>query len=80
MASPEWLEIYRSYTPEELAAEVALLKKQSTIIAQQSTAGKSFTRDLQVLSGKLSAAVRIQNERRFGPGNPSVILTDFRGV
>lgn len=71
------MEIYRSYTDDELAAEVAKLKKEDSVFVSQQSGSKSFTRDLQALAGKLSAAIRVQNERKV-PGNDRVGVTDFR--
>jgi hypothetical protein len=43
MASPEWLEIFRSYTPEALAQQVTDLKKQVSVFTSQKV-GSKFTR------------------------------------
>jgi len=78
MASPEWLEIFRSYTPDELAAQVAALKAQVSVFSQQAIGQKSYTKDLNELRGQLSAAIRVQNERsQPSDSNPCVGTMDF---
>ncbi len=76
MASPEWLEIFRSYAPDELAAHVGTLKRQISVFTQQAVGSKSYVKDLRELKEQLSAAVRVQKERAQ-PGNPAVGITDF---
>lgn len=80
MASPEWLEIFRSYTPEDLATMVTDLKKQIGVFTSQQVGSKSYTKDLGELRGQLSAAIRVQNERANPRGNPGFGITDFSGV
>lgn len=63
MASPEWLEIFRSYTPEELTAHITALKKEISVYAAQQVGSKSYTKDLAELRSQLSSAVRVQSER-----------------
>ena len=73
MAAENWMEIYRSYTPEELAEEITQLKKDVRgSFAQQGTGSVNHSRDLNMLENRLQAATRVQNERanRNG-GNPS---------
>ena len=81
MANAEWLAIYRTYTPDELTAEVARLKQQNTEFSQQQVGGKGYTKDLAELRGKFSAAVRVQQERGLIPGQTGgFMVTDFSGV
>ncbi len=81
MASPEWIEIFRSYTQDELFAHVAKLKQNISVFSQQAVGSKSFTRDLNELRSQLAAAVRVQNERSQGSRvNQSVGVTDFRFI
>lgn len=80
MASPEWLEIFRSYTPEELAAQIVDLKKQVSVFTSQQVGSKSYTKDLGELRGQLSAAIRVQKERANPRGNPGFGITDFSKV
>ena len=81
MASPEWLEIFRSYTPQELADQIATLKRQVSVFTQQSVGGKSYVKDLAELRGQLSAAVRVQNERgQPADENYGVGVTDFSRI
>lgn len=81
MASPEWLEIFRSYTGEELAAQITELKKQVSVFSSQQVGSKSYTKDLGELRGQLSAAIRVQKERSQEPGvNQSVGVTDFSRI
>lgn len=81
MASPEWLEIFRSYTPDELAAHITTLKGEISVYASQGHGDKNYTKDLAELRSQLSSAIRVQNERAatargFG-GN--VTQVDFSG-
>lgn len=76
MASPEWCEIFRSYTPDELAAHVTSLKQEISVYATQAVGSKSYTKDLGELRAQLSSAIRVQNERG-STGNVSVGVTDF---
>ena len=80
MASTEWLEIFRSYTPTELAAQVTDLKKQISVFTSQTVGQKSYTKDLTELRGQLSAAIRVQNERAHPKDNPGFGITDFSGI
>ncbi len=81
MANPEWIEIYRSYSDEALAAEIAKLKQQDSVYTSQQVGGKGYSKDLTAVSGKLAAAIRVQKERRQPPcTNPFVGITDFRRI
>lgn len=63
MASSEWIEIYRSYSAEELAEEIADLKlqlKRASGINSQGIGSKSYQRDLLHLQNRLHAAIRVQ--------------------
>ena len=80
MASPEWQEIYRTYSDAELAAEAAALKLQATNLGSQTVGSQSLTADLTEVKNRLHAAVRVQNERVNPPStNPDVGFTDFSG-
>jgi len=79
MASQEWIEIYRSYSGDELDDEIDSLKQQLSIFSSQSVGSKSFTRDLETLKNRLHAATRVKKEM----GQPDVGssgVTDFSGV
>lgn len=75
MASPEWVEIFESYSPAELAARIAELKEEVSVYSQQNVGTKSYTKDLAELRGQLAAAVRVQKQRTFSR-NRSVGVTD----
>lgn len=75
MASPEWFEIFRSYTPEELATHISSLKQEISVYAAQAVGSKSYTKDLAELRGQLSSAIRVQNER--AGVSPNTGITDF---
>jgi hypothetical protein len=88
MASFAWLQIYRSYTGDQLNAEIAMLTKQITDANGITSAGsgsKTYARDLAHLEGRLAAACQIQIEKGqsgcpkmrggWGVGN----FTNFRG-
>ena len=81
MAAENWMEIYRSYTGEELGEEIVQLKKDVRgAFSAQGSGSVSHSRDLSQLEARLQAAVRVQNERanRNG-GNPSKGQVSFRG-
>jgi hypothetical protein len=60
----DWLIIYRSYTDEELAAEVTFLRKEmQNPYSAQGLGSQSAQRDLRQLQERHSAAVRVRSER-----------------
>ena len=63
MASAEWMEVYRSYSLDELREEITTLRGENSAFTAQATGSKSFTRDLLNLRDRLQAATRVQNER-----------------
>lgn len=74
MASPDWFEIYRTYTGEELEAERILLRKQITDaagITGQAAGNVSYQRDLQHLQQRLHAVTRVQTEKSQSGLSPS---------
>jgi hypothetical protein len=76
----DWLEIYRSYTADELTAEIASLRKQSASTYTGQTAGnKSYTKDPALVAAKLRAATRVQSERGSGGADAFVGVADFSG-
>ena len=77
MASLEWMEIYRSYSPEELDTEITMLKAQATLYTSQSIGEKSHTKDLVMVQNRLQAAIRVRNERVNLYSNPSYGVADF---
>lgn len=77
MASSEWMEIYRAYTPEEIETEITTLKNQATLYTQQTSGEKSYTKDLIMVQNRLQAAIRIRNERTIGARRPAVAFPDF---
>lgn len=87
MASQDWIEIYRSYTDDELAEELNDLKKQLKSaggITGQGSGSVNYSRDLLHLQGRLHACVRVRGERSsssFGPkANGHWGVADFSGV
>ncbi len=76
MASPEWVEIFESYSPEELAAQITKLKDQVSVYSQQAIGNKSYTKDLAELRGQLAAAGRVQKARTL-KGDHSRGVSDF---
>lgn len=63
MASTDWVEIYESYSAQELAEEISRLKqaaKDGENFTAQSVGGKSYSADLNELRTKLAAAIRVQ--------------------
>lgn len=82
MAAENWMEIYRSYTGEELAEEITSLKKDVRgAFSAQGSGGVNHQRDLGQLEARLQAAVRVQNERAHrntgGGPNPMKGRVDF---
>lgn len=77
MANPEWLEIFRSFTPDELTAHVTALKEEISVYATQAIGQKSYTKDLGELRGQLASAIRVQTERANSTTQPGFMLTDF---
>ena len=77
MASLEWMEIYRSDTPEALAAEIVMLRQQATLYTQQSVGDKSYAKDLLMVQNRLQAAIRVRNERANRYRNPYIGTPDF---
>ena len=79
MSSNRWQEIYRSYTGEELEAEIAEMKKQATFYTAQSFGDKSYQKDLANVEERLHAGIRVRNERRFS-NLSNVGIPDFGGL
>lgn len=80
MAMTTHYEIYRSYTNDELAAEITDLKARRKAYQSQSAGGKSYTQDLSRLDEALQAAVRVQRERsRSATGEDSRAVASFEG-
>lgn len=77
MASLEWMEIYRTYTPAELDAEITALKGQATLYTSQTMGEKSYAKDLVMVQNRLQAAVRVRNERNHRYSNPAYGVPDF---
>lgn len=72
MAVTDHIEVYRSFTNEELEQERRdLLAWRQGGFTSQAVGGKTFTRDINVLNDQLRAVVRVQNERRYRAGGGS---------
>jgi hypothetical protein len=76
MASNEWMEIYRSYSNEELEKEITMLKEQATLYTSQAIGDKQYTKALDVVQNRLHAAIRVRNERR-NINKPAWAVPDF---
>jgi hypothetical protein len=60
----DWLIIYRSYSVEELAAEIIFLKEEmKNPYSAQGLGSQSAQRDLRQLRERLSAATRVRAEQ-----------------
>jgi hypothetical protein len=71
MAAAQWMEIYRSYTGDELTQEIADLKADlKGAYASQSSGSISHQRNIGELRDRLQAATRVINERA-GAHDPS---------
>jgi hypothetical protein len=78
MAMTDHLEIYQSYTDQELVTEITDLKKQRKGYLSQSAGGKSYSQDLRRIDDMLHACIRVQNERRASAqGRGSFAVVDF---
>jgi hypothetical protein len=63
MAYTDHLEVYQSFSTEELTEEVTRLKTARKGYLSQSAGSKAYTQDLRRVDDMLRAAVRVQNER-----------------
>ncbi len=60
----DWLLIYRSYSAEELADEIVFLREEMrNPYSAQGLGSQSAQRDMRSLTNRLSAAVRVRDER-----------------
>lgn len=63
-AKEDWIEIYDSYTVEELESEITRLKEQvANPYVNQSEGQRGYTRSINEDRAKLSAAIQVQRER-----------------
>lgn len=80
MAYTDYLEVYQSFSTQELADEVTRLKTERKGFTSQSAGSKSYTQDLRRIDDMIRAAVRVQNERGSGrTGADSRAQVDFSG-
>lgn len=63
MAYTDHLEVYQSFTTQELTDEITRLKTARKGYLSQSAGSKAYTQDLRRIDDMLRAAVRVQNER-----------------
>lgn len=77
MAASDWIEIYRSYSTDELNEEIRKLKEdlEGGFTSQQS-GGTGHTRDTADLAARLKAASRVK-EQRAGRGPVRRGTVDF---
>jgi hypothetical protein len=84
MSSVDWIEIYSDYSDAELTAEIAELRKRVRGgYTSQTSGGKSYSKDLNILTAQLRAATRVKNQRASGTrGRDAFVgVADFsRGV
>jgi hypothetical protein len=60
----DWLFIYRTFTPEELAREIEFLKQEvGNPYSAQAMGSQSAQRDLNNLKNRLSSALRVRGEQ-----------------
>ena len=80
--STEWMEIYGSYSADELDVEIERLKKEATLYTTQQEGSKAYTKALTEVRDRLHAAVRVRNERRNrrSGGRDSWAVPDFSRV
>lgn len=80
MAFTDWLEIYQSYSAEELAEEITQLKKDiKGNYSGQGVGSVNYQRDLTMIQSRLRAATRVVNERSQGDAS-NMGEVDFSGV
>lgn len=81
MAMTDWQEIYRTYSTEELQAEIAALKKLATPLTSQQMGSKSYTKDLREIRDRLQAAIVVLHPTLSqGYENNFTAVPDFTGV
>lgn len=81
MAMTDWQEIYRTYSTEELQAEIAALKKLAVPLSSQQLGSKSYTKDLKEIRDRLQAAIIVLNPSLSqGYENNFTAVPDFSGV
>jgi hypothetical protein len=79
MGKADWIEIYGAYDSEELAAEIASLKRDlKGSFAAQGHGSTSHQRNLDELRDRLAAATRVANRGTKG-GTWQVGQVDFSG-
>jgi hypothetical protein len=75
----EWTLIYRTYTGEALAAEIATLKVQAGNFFNAQTEGaRSYARSTSEIRTRLAAALQVQQENSTTV--PRHGVADFSGV
>jgi small-conductance mechanosensitive channel len=79
MAASDWVEIYATYTGEELSAEIEQLKKLATPLSSQQIGSKSYTKDLREVRDRLQAANRVLRTRNASAEDYTAIA-DFSRV
>ena len=82
MASTDWQEIYRTFTPTELTAErtrLLTLIEEREGISNQGYGAKSWAFDLQEMKNKLHSVVRILNENKT-PQAARTGICDFSNI
>lgn len=81
MAADQWMEIYRSYTTEDLSEEIAQLQKDvKGGFSSQGAGSVQHSRDLGELRDRLQAATRVKNERAGRNGGQGMKgQVSFRG-
>ncbi len=79
MGVADWKTIYRAYDAEELATEMADLKKDlKGAFSSQSSGGTSHSREQSELRDRLNAATQVQRERS-GSSRSRRGVVDFSG-
>jgi len=79
MSVANWKVIYRDYTSEEIAEELATLKKEAkNMYLAQSVGNKSYQRSITSVEERLRAIAEIKREQGGNSYNDSYYV-DFRG-
>ncbi len=82
MAASDWHGYYRSKSTAEIDAAITSLEaKLDSGFTSQQVGGKAYTRDLNLIQDRLTAASYVQRERAAsaagGGGNPNIGVVDF---
>ena len=79
MAASDWIEIYSTYTDEQLVAEQTELRKMAAPFSSQTIGSKSYTKDIREVRDRLQAIVRVRKNKSATSEDFSAVA-DFSGA